>query len=71
MIDRDYIKAENEAYKCLIANGFTPQGADPGFKTVCVMKFEHPEYWQNPVKRGEYEVYHFKNWQEAKEKLRK
>lgn len=69
MIDRNYIEAENSAYKILVKNGFSPQGADPGFKTVCVFRFEHPEFIDNPVKRGEYEVYHFKNWQEAKEKL--
>ena len=39
------------------------------FKSVCVMKFEHPEFWQNPVKRGKREVFHFKNWQEADKNL--
>ena len=69
MIDREYIKAENEAYEKLRENGYTPQGADKDFKTVCVFKFEHPEFWEHPVKRGKQEVFHFKNWQEAAEKL--
>jgi hypothetical protein len=33
------------------------------------MKFEHPEYWNHPIKRGKCEVFHFKNWQEAEAKL--
>jgi hypothetical protein len=66
---REYINAENQAYDDLIKKGYTPQGADKGFKTVCVMKFEHPEFWENPAKRGKCEVYHFKNWQEAAETL--
>ena len=65
----EYVKAENEAYDYLVEHGFTPQGADAGFKTVCVFKFEHPEFKDNPVKRGKCDIYHFKNWQEAKEKL--
>lgn len=65
MIDREYIIAENRAYNNLIKKGYTPQGADKDFKSVCVMKFEHPEHWQNPVKRGKRETFHFKNWQEA------
>lgn len=69
MIDREYIKAENKAHKNLIKKGYTPQGADNGFKTVCVMKFEHPEFWNHPIKRGKSEVFHFKNWQEADAKL--
>lgn len=66
---REYISAENKAYDELIKNGYTPQGAGEEFKTVCVMKFEHPEFWENPVKREKCEVYHFKNWQEAAETL--
>ena len=66
---REYINAENKAHDDLIKNGYTPQGADEGFKTVCVMKFEHPELYNNPVKRGNCEVYHFKNWQAAAEAL--
>lgn len=66
---KEYIKAENKAHDDLIQNGYTPQGADKGFKTICVMKFEHPEFWGNPAKRGKCEVYHFKNWQEAAESL--
>ncbi len=66
---REYINAENKAYDDLIKSGYTPQGADEGFKTVCVMKFEHPEFYNNPVKRGKCDVYHFKNWQEAAETL--
>lgn len=69
MIDREYIKEENKAYKNLIKKGYTPQGTDNGFKTVCVMKFEHPEFWNHPIKRGKCEVFHFKNWQEADTKL--
>lgn len=66
---REYVIAENKAHDELIKNGFTPQGADVGFKTVCVMKFEHPEFYDNPVKCGKREIFHFKNWQEAVEKL--
>lgn len=65
MIDRDYIKAENKAYDNLVEKGYTPQGVDRNLKTVCVMKFEHPEYSEHPVKRGKCEVFKFKNWQEA------
>ena len=67
--DREYLGAENDAYNALVAKGYTPQGADAGFKTVCVMKFEHPEYAGNPAKEGKCEVYHFKNWQEASAQL--
>lgn len=66
---RKYLGAENKAYNDLVKNGYTPQGADDGFKTVCVMKFENLKFLDNPVKRGECEVYHFKNWQEAAETL--
>lgn len=69
MINREHIIAENKAYDNLIKKGYTPQGADEGFKTVCVMKFEYPEFWENLTKRGKCEVYHFKNWQEAAEAL--
>lgn len=69
MIDRGYIKRENNAYDNLVSKGYTPQGADEGFKSVCVMKFEHPEFYGNPVKCGKCEVYHFKNWQEADAQL--
>lgn len=69
MIDREYIVAENKAYDNLVKKGYTPQGIDKDFKSVCVMKFEHPEFWQNPVKRGKREVFHFKNWQEADKNL--
>ncbi|MCG4744029.1 hypothetical protein L0N08_01220 [Enterocloster aldenensis] len=63
--DREYLSAENNAYNALVAKGYTPQGADKGFKTVCVMQFEYPEYAENPAKRGKCKEYHFKNWQEA------
>ena len=63
--DREFLSAENDAYNALVAKGYTPKGADTGFKTVCVMLFEHPEYAENPAKRGKCKVYHFKNWQEA------
>ena len=62
---KEYINTENKAYIDLIRNGYTPQGADEGFKTVCLMKFEHPEFWENPIKRGKCDVFHFENWQEA------
>lgn len=65
MIDREYIIAENEAYDNLIKKGYTPQGANINFKSVCVMKFEHPEFWNNPIKHGKCEVFRFKDWQEA------
>ena len=66
---REYINAENKAYNDLIRKGYTPPGAAEGFKTVCVMKFEYPEFWENPTKRGKCEVFHFENWQEAAEAL--
>lgn len=66
---REYIVAENNAHDELIKNGYTPQGIDADFKTVCVMKFEHPEFWNHPVKCGKREIFHFKNWQEALEEL--
>lgn len=69
MIDREYIIAENQAYDNLIKKGYTPQGINQNFKTVYVMKFEHPEFGDNPVKCGKREVFHFKNWQEADTKL--
>lgn len=65
MIDREYIIAENQAYDNLIKKGYTPQGANKDLKTVCVMKFEHPEFYEHPIKRGKCEVFNFKNWQEA------
>ena len=52
MIEREYIKAENEAHENLIEKGYTPQGADNHLKTVCVMKFEYPNSWNHPIKRG-------------------
>ena len=70
MVDREYIVAENKAYDNLVKKGYTPQGIDKDFKSVCVMKFEYPEFWQNPVKRGKREVFHFKNWQEADKNLK-
>ena len=70
MIDREYIIAENQAYDNLVKKGYTPQGADKDFKTVCVMKFEHPEFYGNPLKCGKREIFHFKNWQEADAKLK-
>ena len=54
----------------LSKKGYTPQGVDEGFKTVWVMKFEHPEFHDHPIKRGECEIFHFKNWQEADSKLK-
>lgn len=62
---KEYMKAENAAYAKLVKNGYTPQGADENFKTVCVFKYEHPEFCDNPVKCGKREAFHFKNWQEA------
>lgn len=70
MIDREYIKLENKTHENLIKKGYTPQGADNGFKTVCVMKFEHPEFRDHPIKRGKCDVFHFKNWQEADASLK-
>ena len=67
---REYIFAENKAYDNLVKKGYTPQGIDKDFKSVCVMRFEHPEFWQNPVKRGKREIFHFKNWQEADKNLK-
>ena len=66
---KEYVLAEINAYDELMANGYIPQGADEGFKTVCVMKVEHPEFWNHPIKCGKCEFLHFKNWQEAVEKL--
>ncbi len=65
MINREYIVAENQAYDNLIKKGYTPQGADKDFKSVCIMKFEHPEFYEHPIKRGKCEVFHFRNWQDA------
>lgn len=57
--EREYLSTENDDYDALIARGYTSQGADKGFKTVCVMKFEHPECVGNPAKQGKCEVFHF------------
>lgn len=68
MIDREYI-AENKACDSLRKKGYTPQGRDQNLKTVCIFKFEHPEFRDNPAKRGKCEIFHFKNWQEADKNL--
>lgn len=52
-----------------MAKGYVPQGADEGFKTVCVIRYEHPEFRDHPVMRGKSEFFHFTNWQEANRKL--
>lgn len=62
--DREYLEAENESYDRLIEHGFLPQGADKGFKTICVMRIENEH---RPNEKGD--VYHFRNWQEAAETL--
>ena len=64
LYQRDYIEAENKAHDNLMSNGYLPQGADKGFKTVCVMRIENEH--SNNEKR---EVLHFQNWQEASETL--
>lgn len=62
--DQEYLEAENEAYRILIENGFLPQGANKGFKSVCVMRIEN-EHTPNEKR----DVWNFQNWQEAVEKL--
>lgn len=61
--DREYLTAETESYRKLVANGFTPQGCTKDFKQVVVYKIikEH--------ERDGKDVYYFKNWQKAAEML--
>jgi hypothetical protein len=69
MVNRDYIVASNNAYDELVKKGYTPQGLNRDMKSVCIMKFEHPEFWDNPVKCGKREIFNFKDYIEANEKL--
>ena len=58
---REYMRAENQAYEALIESGFLPNGRTKNLKQVVVFKIikEHENK----------EVFHFTNWQEAKESL--
>lgn len=69
MKNTEYMIAENNAYENLVSKGYTPQGRSADLKTVCIMKFEHPEFHSNPVKCGKREIFYFKNFQEADAKL--
>ena len=61
---REYIEAENKSYDDLVKSGFKPQGRTKDFKKVVVFRIEN-EHMNNEVK----EVFHFNNWQEARNKL--
>ena len=60
----EYIAKENQAYESLVKSGFRPNGITKDFKKVVVFKIEN-EHKNNERK----EVFHFANWQEAKNKL--
>lgn len=61
---RKYLEAENKSYVELINAGYLPQGYDFKQEKVVIYKRE------NEHKSNQHtEVYYFKNWQEAKEKL--
>lgn len=64
MIDREYIRRENEAHDNLVKKGYECWGMTSDFKKVCITKGHHP------AKRpSEYEQYYFDNWQEADKNL--
>jgi hypothetical protein len=64
MINREWMKAENKAYDILVEHGYTPQGMTNNFKKVIVFKIENEN--RNNGKR---DIFYFKDWQEAVEKL--
>ncbi|QUH21792.1 hypothetical protein [Alkaliphilus sp. B6464] len=62
--DREYLKAENNAYDKLVEHGYTPQGITNDFKKVVVFRIENKH--RENEKRG---IFYFNNWQEAMEIL--
>ena len=62
--DKEYIKAENNAYNELVKYGYSPQGRTEDFKKVVVFKIENKN--RNNEKK---EIYYFNNYQEAVIKL--
>ena len=62
--DKEYIKAENNAYNELIKYGYYPQGVTKDFKKVIVFKIKNKN-----KNNEEKEIYYFNNYQEAAIKL--
>lgn len=61
---REYLRAENNAYKLLVERGFLPQGLDYKMRKIVVIQKK------NPNDRNEHgKIYYFENWQEAAEAL--
>lgn len=65
----EYLIAEIQAYDRLETYGYTPIDTNNKPGSVRVAKYEHPEFSDNPKKRGKATYLQFKNWQEAAEKL--
>ena len=62
--DKEYIKAENNAYNELVKCGYYPQGVTKDFKKVIVFKIKNKN-----KNNEEKEIYYFNNYQEAAIKL--
>ena len=62
--DKEYIKAENNAYNELVKYGYYPQGTTKDFKKVIVFKIKNKD-----TNNEEKEIYYFNNYQEAAIKL--
>lgn len=62
--DKEYIKAENNAYNELVKYGYCPQGVTKDFKKVIVFKIKNKN-----KNNEEKEIYYFNNYQEAAIKL--
>ena len=62
--DKEYVKAENNAYNELVKYGYCPQGVTKDFKKVIVFKIKNKN--RNNEKK---EIYYFNNYQEASIKL--
>lgn len=62
--DKEYIKAENNAYNELVKYGYYPQGVTKDFKKVIVFKIKNKN-----KNNEEKEIYYFNNYQEAAIKL--
>ena len=62
--DKEYIKAENNAYNELVKYGYLPQGVTKDFKKVIVFKIKNKN-----KNNEEKEIYYFNNYQEAAIKL--
>lgn len=62
--DKEYIKAENNAYNELVKYGYCPQGVTKDFKKVIVFKIKNKN-----KNNEEKEIYYFNNYQEASIKL--